>query len=72
MSDGTCQIAEARTRILGGARPGDPEFEPACQGSEQWHNFPTLDTGDRVPFFLCEGHRAFLRSAKQARLTRPE
>jgi len=48
---------------------GDPPIPSACSGDLQWHNFKTLDSGDAVPFFLCEGHRRFLSAAHQARMT---
>jgi hypothetical protein len=67
MPGGTCQIADARKRVLGPERPGDPSYPPECGGDTEWHNFPTLDSGDPIPFFLCEAHRVYLRSARLAR-----
>lgn len=69
MSGSICQIVEARKRVLGGDRPGDPPFPAECRGDEEWHNFRTLDSGDPVPFFLCEAHRTYLRTARQSRMT---
>lgn len=63
-----CQGVEARRRILGAEREGDPPFLTTCAGEKAWHNFRTLDSGDPVPFFLCETHRSYLRAAKQARM----
>jgi hypothetical protein len=71
MSSGACQSVEATRRVLGAVRPGDPPGPLGCSGDTEWHNFRTLDSGDPVPFFLCEAHRRFLRDAHQARLTRP-
>lgn len=68
MVAGTCQIGEARRRILGGDRPGDPALPDVCSGDEEWHNFRTLDSGDPVPFFLCEVHRSYLRETKANRM----
>ncbi len=68
MGGGICQFAEARRRILGTDRPGDPPLPAACSGDQEWHNFRTLDSGDPVPFFLCEAHRTYLRAARQARM----
>jgi hypothetical protein len=70
MSDGACQSGEAKRRVLGAERPGDPSNPPGCAGDTEWHNFRTLDSGDPVPFFLCEAHRHYLRDAHQARLAR--
>lgn len=64
-----CQGVDARRRILGTERAGDPPFPLTCAGDKQWHNFRTLDSGDPVPFFLCETHRGYVRAAKQARTT---
>lgn len=69
MSASICQGVEARRRILGEARPSDPAFPTTCSGDEEWHNFRTLDSGDPVPFFLCEVHRGYLRAAKQGRMS---
>ena len=66
-----CQGVEARRRILGVEKIGDPPFPTTCSGDQAWHNFRTLDSGDPVPFFLCEVHRTFLRAAKQVRATPP-
>jgi len=68
MSASTCEIADARKRVLGGDHAGDPPFPEVCAGDKEWHNFRTLDSGDPVPFFLCEAHRSYLRASKQARM----
>ena len=68
MAGSICQINEARKRVLGGDRPGDPPLPSQCVGDKEWHNFRTTDSGDPVPFFLCEAHREYLRAAKQARM----
>ncbi len=68
MSASICQIGEARRRVLGSERAGDPTFPSECSGDTEWHNFRTLDSGDPVPFFLCEAHRIFLRNARQSRM----
>lgn len=67
MTASICQGVAARARVLGAERAGDPPFPTMCAGDKAWHNFRTLDSGDPVPFFLCETHRGFLRAAKQAR-----
>ena len=69
MAASACQGIEARRRVLGSEKAGDAAFPATCSGEKAWHNFRTLDSGDPVPFFLCETHRAFLRTAKQARTT---
>ena len=71
MAASVCQGLEARRRVLGSEKVGDPPFPMTCSGEKAWHNFRTLDSGDPVPFFLCEAHRTFLRTAKQARATLP-
>jgi hypothetical protein len=71
MSASVCQIAEARKRVLGTERADDPPFPSSCSGDKEWHNFRTFDSGDPVPFFLCETHRSYLRNAKQARIGTP-
>lgn len=63
-----CQGLEARKRVLGAERTGDPAYPATCAGDKEWHNFRTVDSGDPVPFFLCEAHRSYLRTAKQARM----
>ncbi len=62
-----CQGVEAGRRILGAERAGDPPFPTTCAGEKAWHNFRTLDSGDPLPFYLCEAHRGYLRAARQAR-----
>ncbi|HTT14911.1 MAG TPA: hypothetical protein VMG81_03930 [Thermoplasmata archaeon] len=68
MSGTACQAEDARRRILGGPRAEDPPYPKSCSGSTAWHNFPTTDSGDAVPFFLCERHRQFIREARTARI----
>jgi|GEM_PF-2332582 len=68
MSASICQVVDARKRVLGAAKSSDPPYPLSCSGDKEWHNFRTVDSGDPVPFFLCEAHRSFLRSAKQARM----
>lgn len=71
MAASNCQGVEARRRVLGSDKPGDPPFPTTCSGEKAWHNFRTLDSGDPVPFYLCETHRGFLRAAKQSRTAPP-
>ena len=67
MATSACQGLEARRRILGAVRQGEPDLPMQCSGDQAWHNFRTLDSGDPVPFYLCEAHRTYVRSIKQLR-----